>query len=140
MGFGAVLLVLVFLLLLARPPTSYHHAVPSPSAPGEITGLRPYRPSHKEPCLGALPPWRKSSEDDTDLPLTIKPLPNPSAQGAFIEELDISEDEDDASAPLEPRVVPALPSFPRFRPRTGGEAGNTVTDITLYKYVLPSCV
>ena len=136
--FGAVFLVLVFLLLLARPPASYHHTDPSPSAPGDFTGLRPYRPSHKAPCLGALPPCRKSSEDDTGLPLPNKPLPNTSAQGALIEELDTSGDENDIPTLLEPRAGPASPSFPQFKPGSGGETGNTVTDITLYeKYVLP---
>ena len=80
-------------------------------------------------------------EDDTDLPLPNKPLPNTGAQGALIEELDISEDEDDAPTLLEPRAGPTSPSFPQFRPGTGGEAGNTVTDITPYKkYVLPFSV
>ena len=122
-------------------PTSYHHTVPSPSAPSDIAGLHPYKPSYKALCLGARPPWRKNSEDDTDLPLPNKPSPNTSAQGALIEELNTSRDEDDASTPLEPRAGPASPSFPQFEPGSGGEAGNTVTDITLYeKYVLTSCV
>ena len=34
-------------------------------------------------------------DDDTDLPLPNKPLPNTGARGALLEELDISEDEDD---------------------------------------------
>ena len=139
--FGAKFLIPVFLLLLARPPTSYHHAVPSPSVPSDIAGLHPYKLSYKAPCLGALPPWRKSSEDDTDLPLPNKPLPNPGAQGALIEELDTSEDENDTPTLLDPRAGPASPSFPQSRPGSGGEAGNTVTDITLHNtYVLPSCV
>ena len=139
--FGAVFLIPVFLLLLVRPPTSYHHAVLSSSASVDITGLHPYRPSHKAPCLGTLPPWSKSSEDDTGLPLPNKPLHNPSAQGALIEELDTSGDEHDTPTLLDPRAGPASPSFPQSRPGSGGEAGNTVTGITLYeKYVLPSCV
>ena len=137
MGSGAALLVPVFLLLLVQLPTSYHHTVSSPSASSDIAGLHPYKPSYKAPCLGARPPWRKSSEDDTDLPLPNKPSPNTSAQGALIEELDTSRDEDDAPTLLAPRAGPASPSFPQFKPGTGGEAGNMVTDIALYKYVIP---
>ena len=138
MGSGAALLVPVFLLLLVQLPTSYHHTVPSSSASSDIAGLHRYKLSYKAPCLGARPPWRKNSEDDTDLPLPNKPLPTPGAQGALIEELDTSGDENDIPTLLEPRAGPASPSFPQFKPGSGGETGNTVTDITLYeKYVLP---
>ena len=69
-------------------------------------------------------------DDDTDLPLPNKPLPNTGTRGALLEELEDSEDED-APTLLEPTAGPASPSLPQFRP-AGGD-GKTVTDITPYK-------
>ena len=78
-------------------------------------------------------------DDDTDLPLPNKPLPNTGARGAILEELDISEDEDDVPTLFEPHAGPASPSLPQFRSGTGADTSKTVTDLTPYKkYVLPS--
>ncbi|RPD56903.1 signal recognition particle, SRP19 subunit [Lentinus tigrinus ALCF2SS1-7] len=69
-------------------------------------------------------------DDDTDLPLPNKPLPNTGAHGALLEELDYSED-DDTPTLLGPTAGPASPSLPQFNPASGD--GKTVTDITPYK-------
>ncbi|KAI0747105.1 signal recognition particle SRP19 subunit [Daedaleopsis nitida] len=80
-------------------------------------------------------------DDDTDLPLPSKPLPNTGARGAILEELDMTDsegdDDDDTPNLLQPTAGPASPSLPQFRPGTGagGDAHGTktVTDITPYK-------
>nr|VWO97298.1 E3 ubiquitin protein ligase (EC [Ganoderma boninense] len=79
-------------------------------------------------------------DDDTDLPLPNKPLPNTGTRGAILEELDYSEDEDDAPTLLEPHAGPASPSLSQFRPGAGVDpSSKTVTDLTPYKkYVPPS--
>ncbi|KAM5541741.1 hypothetical protein V8D89_004470 [Ganoderma adspersum] len=72
-------------------------------------------------------------DDDTDLPLPNKPLPNTGTRGAILEELDISEDEDDVPTLREPHAGPASPSLPQFRAGTGADPSKTVTDLTPYK-------
>ena len=84
-------------------------------------------------------------DDDTDLPLPSKPLPNTGTRGAILEQLDASDsEEDDAPDLFEPAAGPASPSLPQFRPGTGTGADaqgmKTVTDITPYKkYVRTRC-
>ena len=80
-------------------------------------------------------------DDDTDLPLPNKPLPNTGTRGAILEQLGYSgsdddddggedEDDDEGSVP-----GPASPSLQQFRPGSGPTADGqkTVTDITPYK-------
>ncbi|KAI0634775.1 signal recognition particle SRP19 subunit [Trametes polyzona] len=77
-------------------------------------------------------------DDDTDLPLPNKPLPNTGARGAILQEIDASDtdegdSDDDAPSMRQPTAGPASPSLAQFRPSAGGDAQNTVTDITPYK-------
>ena len=95
-------------------------------------------------------------DDDTDLPLPNKPLPNTGARGALLEHIDGSDsdddgdDDDDAPTLLNNAAGPASPSFPQFRPGAGPgtDGSNNVTDITPYKkcvlsrpvlYIPPPC-
>ena len=78
-------------------------------------------------------------DDDTDLPLPSHPLPNTGLHGPLIEELHISDDDDE----FEPssRAGPASQSPSGQIPPTSfgatkPESKNAVTDITPYK----SCV
>ncbi|KAH9887264.1 signal recognition particle, SRP19 subunit [Cubamyces lactineus] len=76
-------------------------------------------------------------DDDTDLALPNKPLPNTGTRGAILQEIDATdsegEDEDDSAA------GPASPSLAQFRQSAGTGAGTgtnaqaTVQDITPYK-------
>ncbi|GBE89116.1 signal recognition particle, SRP19 subunit [Sparassis latifolia] len=73
-------------------------------------------------------------DDDTDLPLPTRPLPNTGTQGAILEEL--SDDEDDVPTLVEPTAGPASPSQPQFTqptPDREEQGQKTVTDITPYK-------
>ncbi|OBZ78202.1 hypothetical protein A0H81_02578 [Grifola frondosa] len=71
-------------------------------------------------------------DDDTELPLPNRPLPNTGGRGAILEE--ISDDEDDVPTLIEPTAGPASPAQPQFRPGgPGADLQNTVTDITPYK-------
>ena len=73
-------------------------------------------------------------DDDTDLPLPNKPLPNTGTRGAILQELDLSESEDEGTqSPFQPAAGPASPSSAQFRPGGGADAQNTITDITPYK-------
>lgn len=73
-------------------------------------------------------------DDDTDLPLPSRPLPNTGTRGAILEEL--SDDEDDVPTLLEPTAGPASPSQTQFKsavPERDENGSRTVTDITPYK-------
>jgi len=74
-------------------------------------------------------------DDDTDLPLPNKPLPNTGTKGAILESLsDEEEDEsDDEDVPdfFPSRAGPASPSQPQFDQRGGTEAQQM--DLTPYK-------
>lgn len=80
-------------------------------------------------------------DDDTDLALPNKPLPNTGTRGAILQEIDATdsegEDEDDSAA------GPASPSLAQFRQSAGAGAGAgtnaqaTVQDITPYKKCVP---
>ncbi|EPQ53625.1 signal recognition particle, SRP19 subunit [Gloeophyllum trabeum ATCC 11539] len=69
-------------------------------------------------------------DDETDLPLPSRPLPNTGARGAILEEIEY--DLDDEREPVPPKAGPASPSQQQqFRPPPGEK--NVVTDITPYK-------
>ncbi|KAH8101801.1 signal recognition particle SRP19 subunit [Cristinia sonorae] len=72
-------------------------------------------------------------DDDTDLPLPSKPLPNTGTRGPLLEAIDSDSDndDDDEGAPelLRPQGQ-AGPASPAFKEREGR---NVVTDITPYK-------
>lgn len=75
-------------------------------------------------------------DDDTDLPLPNKPLPNTGMRGALLEEIGASDSEDEESDSMnlrQPAAGPASPSLAQFRPSGGPDASNTITDITPYK-------
>ncbi|THH14196.1 hypothetical protein EW146_g6101 [Bondarzewia mesenterica] len=68
-------------------------------------------------------------DDDMDLPLPSRPLPNTGSHGAILQEItDEVDDSDDDEAPIlrEPTAGPASPQGPSY----GAPA---VTDITPYK-------
>ncbi|KZT28048.1 signal recognition particle, SRP19 subunit [Neolentinus lepideus HHB14362 ss-1] len=69
-------------------------------------------------------------DDDTDIPLPSRPLPNNGMRGAILEEIDFEE-----PASRGPKAGPASPSQPQFRvpPGEAGRPQNVVTDITPYK-------
>jgi signal recognition particle subunit SRP19 len=82
-------------------------------------------------------------EDDTDLPLPARPLPNTGTKGAILEE--ISSDTDDpeladfdyeegvnTARPAPPRPTPT-PGPANLQPRPPAALSGTVTDITPYK-------
>lgn len=101
-------------------------------------------------------------DDETDLPLPARPLPNMGSKGAILEEITSSGDEDDFDMNIEqePTAGPATPSRaprpqssaprPQASPPLGGQArqqpANSVTDITPYKksvvleYLSVSCL
>ena len=77
-------------------------------------------------------------DDDTDLPLPSRPLPNTGTRGAILEQLgDSGSDDDDGDDDDDEGSVPgpASPSLQQFRPGSGPTADGTktVTDITPYK-------
>lgn len=53
-------------------------------------------------------------DDDTDLPLPSRPLPNTGTRGPLLQEID-SDDEDDLETGNEPTAAPATSS--QFQPR-----------------------
>lgn len=72
-------------------------------------------------------------DDDTDLPLPNKSLPNMGTKGAILEALSDEDDDDDG----EPGSAsgPATPSYVQFKDRnvSSGLAPAEVSDITPYK-------
>ncbi|CCM04013.1 uncharacterized protein FIBRA_06170 [Fibroporia radiculosa] len=73
-------------------------------------------------------------DDDTDLPLPTRPLPNTGARGAILEEL--SDSDEDTSTLVGSTAGPASPSQTQFKstvPDRDEIAARTVTDITPYK-------
>ncbi|KDQ60132.1 hypothetical protein JAAARDRAFT_32506 [Jaapia argillacea MUCL 33604] len=85
-------------------------------------------------------------DDDTDLPLPSRPLPNTGTRGAILEEIDTEYEVTRPPEPLPERPQrqpsqpgPASPSKPQFKSSSGAdgapgrEQGNMVTDITPYK-------
>jgi hypothetical protein len=79
-------------------------------------------------------------DDDTDLPLPSRPLPDRGMHGPVLQELHISDDEFEPTQNAGPASQPQQ----RFQPSTGADkssASGAVTDITPYKkYVLDSFV
>ena len=75
-------------------------------------------------------------DDDTDLPLPNKPLPNTGTRGAILQEIDATDSEEDDDEG-DSAAGPASPSLAQFRQSTGAGAGTnaqaTVQDITPYK-------
>ena len=92
-------------------------------------------------------------DDDTDLPLPNRPLPNMGTRGAILEQLGASDgengdddndddDEDDGEDGADALAGPASPSLAQFRASSGAatDGTKTVTDITPYKkYVFFLC-
>ncbi|KIK70246.1 hypothetical protein GYMLUDRAFT_34732 [Collybiopsis luxurians FD-317 M1] len=75
-------------------------------------------------------------DDDTDLPLPNRSLPNTGAKGPLLQEIDSDDDSDDLDLNTSQRAGPASPpaSRPQFRPDSASQLPkNTVTDITPYK-------
>ena len=81
-------------------------------------------------------------DDDTDLPLPNRPLPNMGTRGAILEQLGASDgesgdddDEDDEEDGADALAGPASPSLAQFRASSGAatDGTKTVTDITPYK-------
>lgn len=86
-------------------------------------------------------------DDETDLPLPSRPLPNTGMRGAIIQELsddeDSGDDNDDNSRPggqvvkKAPAPGPASPSHPQSKGPTPAERAafgdRMITDITPYK-------
>ena len=84
-------------------------------------------------------------DDDTDLPLPNRPLPNMGTRGAILEQLgasdgesgddDNDDDEDDGEDGADALAGPASPSLAQFRASSGAatDGTKTVTDITPYK-------
>jgi signal recognition particle subunit SRP19 len=68
-------------------------------------------------------------DDDTDLPLPSRPLPNTGTRGAILEEIGASSDEDDAR-PGASASGPASPAFAKA-PAFGGP--QHLTDPTPFK-------
>lgn len=71
-------------------------------------------------------------DDDTELPLPARPLPNTGTKGAILESLTDDDDDSDASETFPPRAGPASPSQPQFRSR---ETDGEVKDPTYKKCV-----
>lgn len=111
---------------------SRHRTTASPPVPDIRTPLRSHTMSRRAAVV------EEEFDDDTDLPLPNKPLPNTGTRGAILEELDISEDEDDVPTLREPHAGPASPSLPQFRAGTGADPSKTVTDLTPYKKYVPT--
>ncbi|CDO71183.1 hypothetical protein BN946_scf184845.g53 [Trametes cinnabarina] len=76
-------------------------------------------------------------DDDTDLPLPSKPLPNTGTRGAILQELDATDSEgsdDDVPALRQPTAGPASPSFAQYKQAAAADAqGNVPVDLTPYK-------
>lgn len=73
-------------------------------------------------------------DDDTDLPLPNRPLPNKGLRGAILAELsDEDESDDDVPPPRNPTAGPASPSQIQFKAPQTEQGLRTVTDITPYK-------
>ncbi|TFY59909.1 hypothetical protein EVJ58_g5486 [Rhodofomes roseus] len=73
-------------------------------------------------------------DDDTDLPLPNKPLPNTGLRGAILTELSDDADSDDDVPPLRaPTAGPASPSQTQFKAPVPEHGSRAVTDITPYK-------
>jgi signal recognition particle subunit SRP19 len=80
-------------------------------------------------------------DDDTDLPLPSRPLPNTGSRGPLLQEI-TSDDEDDEIPELStPGPAEASPSQPQAQFRSPpSENRPSITDITPYKsYVLSTC-
>lgn len=83
-------------------------------------------------------------DDDTDLPLPSRPLPNTGTRGPVIEEITASDDEDSSVDADEGDTAPGPASSFRPAPLPGSDPPikNTITDITPYKqyvfFLLPS--
>lgn len=80
-------------------------------------------------------------DDDTDLPLPSHPLPNTGLHGPLIQELHISDDDDEfepssRAGPASPSAKPQGQISPASLGASRPESKNAVTDITPYK----SCV
>ena len=72
-------------------------------------------------------------DDETDLPLPNKPLPNTGTKGAILEALSDDEDDDDDGDPG-PASGPATPSHAQFKGNMPPDLAPTeVKDITPYK-------
>ena len=73
-------------------------------------------------------------DDETDLPLPNKPLPNMGTRGAILEALSDDDDEQGDSG-SGPASGPATPSHTQFKERSvpSEMAFNEVKDITPYK-------
>ena len=79
-------------------------------------------------------------DDETDLPLPNKPLPNTGTKGAILEALSDDEDDDDDGEPG-PASGPATPSYAQFKGNTSpGLAPTEVKDITPYKKCASRCL
>ncbi|EPS97409.1 signal recognition particle SRP19 subunit [Fomitopsis schrenkii] len=73
-------------------------------------------------------------DDDTDLPLPNRPLPNKGLRGAILAELSDEDESDDDVPPLRnPTAGPASPSQTQFKAPVPEQGSRTVTDITPYK-------
>ncbi|KAJ3762329.1 signal recognition particle, SRP19 subunit [Lentinula raphanica] len=76
-------------------------------------------------------------DDDTDLPLPARPLPNTGVKGPLLQEIaSDSDSDDDLELNTSQRAGPASPpsSHSQFRPEGASQLPkNTVTDITPYK-------
>lgn len=78
-------------------------------------------------------------DDDTDLPLPSRALPNTGTRGALLEEI-TSDDEDDMEIPLHPTIQPRPPpsltsasSTSRLSATGAPTRANVTTDKTLFK-------
>jgi signal recognition particle subunit SRP19 len=91
--------------------------------------------------------FEEEFDDDTDIPLPSRPLPNTGTRGAILEQIGLSDDEDEEDDDT-PQLVqpstsnPVSPAHPQFRgAQAPSRPENTVTDITPYKkyaILLPS--
>ena len=70
-------------------------------------------------------------DDDTDLPLPNRPLPNMGSRGAILAELSDEDESDDDAPPLRnPTAGPASPSQTQFKAPVPEHGSRNVTDIT----------
>ena len=73
-------------------------------------------------------------DDDTDLPLPNRPLPNKGLRGAILAELSDEDESDEDVPPLHnPTAGPASPSQLQFKAPVPEHGSRNVTDITPYK-------
>ena len=79
----------------------YHHVVRQNQFPPPIGGSMSRRAAVVE-----------EFDDDTDLPLPSRPLPNTGTRGPLLEEIGSDDDEDD------PITSTAGPAFPQYQPRS----------------------